>query len=168
LPHCLFAVALLLEASVNSNNRKQLDGTVVNAGTSQRARAPSTMLRMVPLPRFAGAETTSRAKCNPAPRCGKVRMTDDRAGRTKRGEFAVAPAPPGTWPDLSGLSCRFEEFRGTRGVVLSVLIVPAPGADGIWWADRRYRCAGRYQPKCRMSGTGRWSALRLAAARRRA
>ena len=28
----------------------------------------------------------------------------------KRGEFAVPAAPPGTQPDLSGLSCRFEEI----------------------------------------------------------
>jgi Protein of unknown function (DUF3095) len=47
----------------------------------------------------------------------------------KRGEFAVTPAPPGTWPDLTGLSCRFEEFRAARGLVLAVLIMPAPGAD---------------------------------------
>jgi hypothetical protein len=47
----------------------------------------------------------------------------------KRGEFAIAAAPPGTWPDLTGLSCRFEQFRATRGLILSVLIVPAPGAD---------------------------------------
>src|SRR5580704_6158172 len=47
----------------------------------------------------------------------------------KRGEFAVTPAPPGTWPDLTGLSCRFQEFRAARGVILSVLILPAPGAD---------------------------------------
>jgi len=47
----------------------------------------------------------------------------------KRGEFAVAPAPPGTWPDLSGLSCRFEEFRAARGLILSLVILPAPGAD---------------------------------------
>ena len=47
----------------------------------------------------------------------------------KRGEFAVAPAPPGTQPDLSGLSCRFEEIPSTRGVILSVLVVPARGAD---------------------------------------
>jgi hypothetical protein len=47
----------------------------------------------------------------------------------KRGEFAVAPAPPGTQPDLSGLSCRFEEIPATRGLILSVLVVPAPGAD---------------------------------------
>src|SRR3982751_1174820 len=28
----------------------------------------------------------------------------------KRGEFSVPPAPSGTHPDLSGLSCRFEEI----------------------------------------------------------
>jgi hypothetical protein len=50
-------------------------------------------------------------------------------GAVKRGDFAVTPAPPGTWPDLTGLSCRFQEFRATRGVILSVLILPAAGAD---------------------------------------
>jgi hypothetical protein len=47
----------------------------------------------------------------------------------KRGEFAVTPAPPGTWPDLTGLSCRFQEFRAERGLILAVLVLPAPGAD---------------------------------------
>src|SRR5450432_1662812 len=47
----------------------------------------------------------------------------------KRGEFAVAPAPPGTQPDLSGLSCRFEEIPSVRGLILSVLVVPAQSAD---------------------------------------
>ena len=47
----------------------------------------------------------------------------------KRGEFAVSPAHPGTQPDLSGLSCRFEEIPSTRGLILSVLVVPARGAD---------------------------------------
>jgi hypothetical protein len=46
----------------------------------------------------------------------------------KRGEFAVPPAPPGAQPDLSGLSCRFEEMPSARGVILSVLVLPA-GAD---------------------------------------
>jgi hypothetical protein len=49
----------------------------------------------------------------------------------KRGEFAVQKADPGTQPDLSGLSCRFEEIPSTRGLILSVLVVPAPGADPI-------------------------------------
>jgi hypothetical protein len=47
----------------------------------------------------------------------------------KRGEFAVEPAPPGTWPDLTGLSCRFQEMPSERGLILSVLILPAAGAD---------------------------------------
>jgi len=47
----------------------------------------------------------------------------------KRGEFAVAPAPPGTQPDLNGLSCRFEEMSAARGLILSVLVLPAPDAD---------------------------------------
>ena len=49
----------------------------------------------------------------------------------KRGEFAVAPAPSGTQPDLTGLSCRFEEIPAARGLILSVLIVPAQGADSV-------------------------------------
>ena len=47
----------------------------------------------------------------------------------KRGEFAVPAAAPGTQPDLSGLSCRFEEIPSTRGLILSVLVVPTSGAD---------------------------------------
>src|SRR6202011_5486204 len=40
----------------------------------------------------------------------------------KRGEFAVPPAPSGTQPDLSGLSCRFEEIPSARGVILSLMV----------------------------------------------
>jgi hypothetical protein len=47
----------------------------------------------------------------------------------KRGEFAVAPAPPGRRPDLAGLSCRFSPIASARGVILSLLIVKAQGAE---------------------------------------
>src|SRR5476651_2036627 len=47
----------------------------------------------------------------------------------KRGEFAVPAAPQGTQPDLTGLSCRFEEIPSVRGLILSVLVVPARAAD---------------------------------------
>jgi hypothetical protein len=47
----------------------------------------------------------------------------------KRGEFAIPAAPPGTQPDLTGLSCRFEEIPSVRGLILSVLVVPAREAD---------------------------------------
>lgn len=45
----------------------------------------------------------------------------------KRGEFAVMRALPGTHPDLSGLSCRFEEMPSSLGLILSILIVPSTG-----------------------------------------
>jgi hypothetical protein len=38
-------------------------------------------------------------------------------------------APPGTQPDLTGLSCRFEEMPSVRGLILSVLVVPVRDAD---------------------------------------
>jgi Protein of unknown function (DUF3095) len=47
----------------------------------------------------------------------------------KQGEFAVTPAPDGTQPDLSGLSCRFEEIPSARGLILSVLVLPAAGGE---------------------------------------
>ena len=47
----------------------------------------------------------------------------------KRGEFTVPMAPPGTQPDLSGLSCRFEEIPAARGLILSVLVLPVQDAD---------------------------------------
>jgi hypothetical protein len=47
----------------------------------------------------------------------------------KRGEFAVPAAPSGTQPDLTGLSCRFEEIPAVRGLILSVLVAPARAAD---------------------------------------
>ncbi len=47
----------------------------------------------------------------------------------KRGEFVVDAAPPGAQPDLSGLSCRFEEIPSARGLILSVLVVPAANAS---------------------------------------
>ena len=47
----------------------------------------------------------------------------------KRGEFALAAAEPGTQPDLTGLSCRFEEIPSARGLILSVLVVSATDTD---------------------------------------
>src|SRR6266705_1640362 len=43
---------------------------------------------------------------------------------------SAGPKPPsGTQPDLTGLSCRFAEIPSVRGLILSVLVVPARGAD---------------------------------------
>lgn len=47
----------------------------------------------------------------------------------KLGQFAILPAPPGTRPDLTGLSCRFEEMPSLHGLVLAILVVPGDRAD---------------------------------------
>ena len=47
----------------------------------------------------------------------------------KAGAFRIDPAPPGTRPDLTGLSCRFAEIGAERGVILSVIVLPAAGGD---------------------------------------
>ena len=49
----------------------------------------------------------------------------------KAGRHGIEPAPPGTRPDLSGLSCSFEEIPARRGIMLSVIARPAPDADPI-------------------------------------
>ncbi len=43
----------------------------------------------------------------------------------KRDEIGVPRAPAGARPDLSGLSCRFEQFPTQYGQILSVLVLPA-------------------------------------------
>jgi len=47
----------------------------------------------------------------------------------KAGQFAVLPAPPGTRPDLSGLSCRWNDIPATRGLILSLVVAPVTHGD---------------------------------------
>jgi hypothetical protein len=49
--------------------------------------------------------------------------------RMKAGAYAVEPGPKGTMPDLTGLSCRFDEIAAEQGVILSLIVTPVPGAD---------------------------------------
>lgn len=42
----------------------------------------------------------------------------------KAGRYAVAPAPPGTRPDLSGLSCRWQPIRARNGTIASIIAQP--------------------------------------------
>lgn len=45
----------------------------------------------------------------------------------RAGRFTVDPAPSGTKPDLTGLSCRWSPFEARHGEILSVIAVPAAG-----------------------------------------
>jgi Protein of unknown function (DUF3095) len=49
--------------------------------------------------------------------------------KMKDGEYALSPAPAGTRPDLTGLSCRWEPINAERGEILSVLVLPQPRVD---------------------------------------
>ena len=54
--------------------------------------------------------------------------------RLKAGAIGLPPAPLGAQPDLSGLSCRFQDLRSKHGVILSVLVRPRVPAE-----DPRFR-----------------------------
>ncbi len=45
----------------------------------------------------------------------------------KSGQFGVVAAPPGTRPDLAGLSCRFRPLKARNGEILSLLVLPVGG-----------------------------------------
>lgn len=47
----------------------------------------------------------------------------------KAGAMLLDPAAPGEKPDLAGLSCRWGEIPSRRGLVLSLIAVPQPGAS---------------------------------------
>jgi len=47
----------------------------------------------------------------------------------KQGQFGVAASSSDARPDLSGLSCRFEEIPAVRGLILSMLVMPTADAD---------------------------------------
>ena len=55
-------------------------------------------------------------------------------GRMKAGTYAIPVAPPGARPDLTGLSCRFEPIAARNGQILSLLLLPAGGADAAAFA----------------------------------
>ncbi len=45
------------------------------------------------------------------------------------GKFSVPAAAPGVRPDLSGLSCRWNDIPATRGVIVSLLVAPVRLGD---------------------------------------
>ncbi|SHF51505.1 Protein of unknown function [Loktanella atrilutea] len=47
----------------------------------------------------------------------------------KDGAYGLAPAPPGVRPDLSGLSCRWAPQTARNDMILSLVVVPVPGAS---------------------------------------
>lgn len=50
--------------------------------------------------------------------------------RMKEGLFAITPAPAGTRPDLSGLSCRWNPIRSRHGHIVSIIAIPSERDEG--------------------------------------
>jgi hypothetical protein len=49
----------------------------------------------------------------------------------KAGRYRIDAAPDGELPDLTGLSCRWTPMKSRNGTILSVLVLPRPGADPV-------------------------------------
>ncbi|MGH8800657.1 MAG: DUF3095 family protein, partial [Casimicrobiaceae bacterium] len=47
----------------------------------------------------------------------------------KERRYAIPAAPPGTRPDLGGMSCRWDPIPATRGVIVSLLVAPSTHGD---------------------------------------
>jgi hypothetical protein len=47
----------------------------------------------------------------------------------KAGRFLVPPAPAGTEPDLTGLSCRWNPIDARNGEIVSIIAIPTDGGD---------------------------------------
>lgn len=56
---------------------------------------------------------------------GGIALAEDAL---KSGKLRLTPAPPGSRPDLSGLSCRWAPIEAESGVVLSVMALPTDTA----------------------------------------
>jgi Protein of unknown function (DUF3095) len=52
----------------------------------------------------------------------------------KQGRFAVPAAPPGTRPDLSGLSCRWNPIAARNGEIVSIIVVPMEATSAATFA----------------------------------
>jgi hypothetical protein len=48
----------------------------------------------------------------------------------KAGRYVVPPDAPGTRPDLTGLSCRWNPIETRHGEILSVIAIPGPAGKG--------------------------------------
>lgn len=45
----------------------------------------------------------------------------------KAGDYAIPPAPPGSRPDLTGLSCRWSPIKPDHGKIVSIILEPGEG-----------------------------------------
>lgn len=49
--------------------------------------------------------------------------------RVKEGVYSVAPAPENAWPDLTGLSCRWNPIKARHGKIVSIIAMPGDAGN---------------------------------------
>ena len=59
----------------------------------------------------------------------------------KAGQYAVAPAPPGSRPDLAGLSCRWSPISSEGQKIVSIIIEAGRNAEAVF-AERAEKLLG--------------------------
>lgn len=86
----------------------------------------------------AGGADVRLARFSASPNVDYAMFSGGGAARAvaemKAGHHLLPPAPAGSRPDLSGLSCRWDEVPARRGLILSVLAEPVPGGDAAAYA----------------------------------
>lgn len=53
----------------------------------------------------------------------------------KAGRYTVPPAPAGTRPDLTGLSCRWNPIGARNGEIVSIIVLPEEDADAVTFSE---------------------------------
>ena len=81
----------------------------------------------------------------------------------KAGRYRIEPAPAGTRPDLTGLSCRWNPIQARHGEIVSIIAVPSDarrlrGVQRLV-SDSRARRRGRIAAAIRSRSTGRPTAF---------
>ena len=88
---------------------------------------------LIPISAIRGAGHDVRAaRFNVAPDVGYTMFAGGGIAwadaQMKAGAFAIEPAPAGTRPDLTALSCRWQPIKPRRGLIASLLVVRRPDA----------------------------------------
>ena len=77
----------------------------------------------------AGGRDVKVARYGPSPHCAYAMFSGGGLhwldGAAKAGRFSLDPAPSGTRPDLTDLSCRWGVTPAKHGLILSLIVAPA-------------------------------------------
>ena len=94
--------------------------------TLRAALVPVSVVRAEGFDVLVQATRVSEAVNNYAFRGGGLSRAE---ALMKAGEYAIPPAPPGSRPDLTGLSCRWSPVKPENGKIVSIIIEAGKGKE---------------------------------------